>query len=166
MESQNLLGILVSAAKQVNQNGVHVHRPSSHIYQYFTYKFLLSQAEHRSKQLERLGSIDNKVILIYFTDHLDSIVWFWSIVAAGAIPCICPPLVKDLEQRQKNAAHLQELLGNPFVITTGKLASEFPKLNGLRIVTTGKSSSPLRRLQTFITLLRSFLQVEDSASKR
>jgi acyl-CoA synthetase (AMP-forming)/AMP-acid ligase II len=166
MESQNLLGILVSAAKQVNQNGIHVHRPSSNVYQYLTYKFLLSQAERRSKQLERLGSINDKVILMYFTDHLDSIVWFWSIVAAGAIPCICPPLVKDLEQRQKNAAHLQELLGNPFVITTGKLASEFPKRNGLRIVTTGKSSSSLSRIRALITLLRSFLRVGDSASKR
>ena len=155
---QNLLSLLVMAVEHSDVNGIEVHRPrKDERCTFITYKYLLSLAEHRSKQLEKLESIDNRVVLMHFADHFDNIIWFWAIVAAGAVPCLCP-LVKDLGQIRKNITHLQKLLKNPLVITTENLASELPKLNGLRVVNTGKSSNVWARLNVIISLSRYFLR--------
>ena len=138
MSIQNLLSLLERAAQDPSGKGIVVYLNSSKADSLFlTYKSLLGLVEQRSIQLQKMESVDSMVVLMYFTDHLDSIIWFWAIVVAGGIPCICPPLTRDFDQRQRNIAHLQELLGNPPVITSSHLASEFLGLTGLRIVIAG-----------------------------
>jgi hypothetical protein len=140
MPVRNLLDLLGQAAEDPSQNGILVyHSNKEGNSSFLAYKDLLPHINQTSMRLQGLKSIDTKVVLMYFTDHLDSITWFWTIVAAGGIPCICPPLSKDLGQRQKNVRHLQELLGNPAVITTQSLASGFLGLEGLQVLLTGKS---------------------------
>jgi acyl-CoA synthetase (AMP-forming)/AMP-acid ligase II len=135
---QNLLNLLLRAAEHPSGNGLTFHHsnskrnPSS-----ISYKALLELIEQRSMQLQEVESIDTKVVLIYFTDNLDSIIWFWTVVAAGGIPCICPPLAKDLDQRQNYVRYLLDLLERPLVITTWSLSLEFLAVEGLRVVTIG-----------------------------
>ena len=156
---QNLLNILVAAVEHSDVNGIKIYGPSGEERRPFTtYKYLLSYVKHRSKQLEKLESIDNKVVLMYFADHFDNIAWFWAIIAAGGIPCICPPLGRDLDHCQKNVAHLQKLLGNPLVITTEHLASEFPSQSGLRVIKTGKNSNSWGSLNPLVSLSRCLLR--------
>lgn len=137
---RNLFDLFNRAAQDPRGSAVTVYGPD-HVNGFtLTYQSLLTLAEHKSIQLQqKLGRIDTKVVLVYFTDHLDGIVWFWAVVLAGGIPCICPPLARDPEQRLQNVRHLQVRLQNPLVITTKSLASEFPSLERLRVVATSKN---------------------------
>lgn len=141
MSIQNLIGLLRHAGEYSSGRGVTVYSPTiKNGFSSISYQTLLLLARERSIQLQMQENLDNKVVLMHFTEHLDGIVWFWAIVASGGIPCICPPLARDLDQRRKNVKHLQDLLRNPLVITTQFLATEFPSLEGLRVVATGKHS--------------------------
>jgi hypothetical protein len=139
MPGQNLLSLLWHAAEGPSRTGVISYCSESPSSSFFlSYKSLLELAKQRSMQLQNLKSPDNYIILMHLADHLDSIKWFWAIVAAGCIPCICPPLAKDLDQRRKDIAHLQGLLGDTLVITTRSQIPEFLGMKGLRIVAIGK----------------------------
>ena len=56
---------------------------------------------------------------------MDSIRWFWAVIAAGYVPAISPPLTKDVDQRKKYLSHLFGLLRAPLVLTTRSLAPDF-----------------------------------------
>lgn len=136
---QNLFDLLSYAAKDPRGSAITVYNTNSEDGFTLTYQSLLALAENKSIQLQqKFGSINDKVVLVYFTNHLDGIVWFWAVVLAGGRPCICPPLIRDQEQRLHNVRHLQACLENPLIITTESLAPEFPNLENLRVVPIGK----------------------------
>lgn len=139
MAVQNLFELLKQASEGPSDHGISVCKEG--IVSFMTYGDLLVSTKQASMRLQHLKRIDAKVVLMYFTNHLHGIYWFWAIVAAGGIPCICPPLSKDLGQRQKIVRHLQELLENPIVITAPSLAPELLGLEGLQVISTGKSYS-------------------------
>jgi acyl-CoA synthetase (AMP-forming)/AMP-acid ligase II len=85
--------------------------------------------------------IERKVVLLNSVNHLENIVWFWAIIVAGAVPCICPPLPKDREQRKERIAYLRTLLDNPLIVTSKSLESEFDGLNGLQMMSSSKSKN-------------------------
>jgi hypothetical protein len=94
----NLLCLLEQAVKDDSGKGITVYIPNSITSSLFLpYKTVCCLVEQRSTQLQTLSSIDTNVILMYFADHLDGIIWFWAARAAGDIPCICPPLARDLD---------------------------------------------------------------------
>jgi acyl-CoA synthetase (AMP-forming)/AMP-acid ligase II len=141
MAIQNLSELLASAAEDPSGNAVTVYDPNNENGITLTYRSLLALAAHKAIQLQqKLGDVASKVVLIYFHNHLDGIVWFWAVVLTGAIPCICPPLAADPEQRLHYVRHLYSLLETPLVITTRSLALSLPKLQGLRIIITGKNA--------------------------
>ncbi|KAK5988273.1 Microperfuranone synthase [Cladobotryum mycophilum] len=132
----NLLKLLGQAAVDGPDKGITVYHSGSNggSPSFLAYGDLLAATKQRSMQLRQLASTEGKVVLMYFADHLDSITWFWSIVASGAVPCICPPLSKDLERRQESVAHLRQLLEEPLIITSKTLASEFVGLDCPRLL--------------------------------
>lgn len=141
MSVVNLLSLLTRAADLGPGKGILTKNTdgvgSSNL---LTYKELLALAKLRSTQLVRRvgGEIENKVVLLNGVDHLENILWFWAIIIAGAVPCICPPLPKNGEQREERIAYLRALLDDPFVVTEDSLESEFDGVQGLRILSFGK----------------------------
>ncbi|RDW89197.1 hypothetical protein BP6252_01229 [Coleophoma cylindrospora] len=91
-----------------------------------TYKQLLDAAEKRAQYLiSKSHTKSGSVILLHLDNHLDNIIWFWTIVVAGCIPCVSTPFLKDAEHRHKHIHHLQRLLRNPLIVTSTNLISEF-----------------------------------------
>ena len=82
-----------------------------------------------------LNADENPVVLLHVNDHLQGIIWFWAVIAAGGIPCMSTPFSKDGTQRRKQLNALLELLANPLIITTEELASEFADFDNLRLKT-------------------------------
>ncbi|CAF9908685.1 MAG: hypothetical protein ALECFALPRED_004895 [Alectoria fallacina] len=74
-----------------------------------------------------------RIILLHFDLHQDSIRWFWAVVAAGYIPAISPPLTSDIHQRKQHLSHVFNLLGDPVVLTTKALQAEFQCQNLLHL---------------------------------
>jgi acyl-CoA synthetase (AMP-forming)/AMP-acid ligase II len=143
MSVRNLLHLLVQAANNGAGKGVLTNNGNGNDSStLLTYEQLLVLAQLRSRQLLQRVDVDinYQVILLYAADHLESITWFWAITVAGAVPCICPPLPKDEEQRRQRIAHLRTLLGDPLVITNKSLASDFDGVQGLRVSLTSTSN--------------------------
>lgn len=96
------------------------------------------QAQARSNALvlrQRLRLKERRVMLLHFTDHLDNILWFWSVLYAGCIPVMSTPLTENVEQRQKYIDHLQNLLIGPLCITRSALLGHFSGQETLRPIT-------------------------------
>ena len=59
-----------------------------------------------------------KPILTYFEDAKDSIIWFWSLVVAGAVPILLPPLGEDQAATRRCFADISRSLDKPSVLTS------------------------------------------------
>lgn len=145
MAVQNLSDLLSRAAAQhTGQDAaITIYGSDSEKSLELSYRSLQSLSTRRSAQLGRnLGNLNGKIVLMYFQDHLNSLIWFWAIVLAGGVPCICPAQVGAPEYHASFLQHLQTLLENPPMITTKALASQLPKVKDLLVSTTGKEPRP------------------------
>jgi len=101
-----------------------------------SYTTLLNTAYERAIDVIPYLNVDeNPVVLLHVNDHLQGIIWFWAVIAAGGIPCMSTPFSKDGTQRRKQLNALLELLANPLIITTEELASNFADFDNLRLKT-------------------------------
>ncbi|TGO15879.1 hypothetical protein BPAE_0534g00030 [Botrytis paeoniae] len=144
MSIENLLGLLENAARNGagHAKGVLVyHSSEGGDTTFLSYERLLLLAIQLSKHLRRLADVENKVVLMYFADHLESITWFWAITAAGGVPCVCPPLAKDFETRRGVVKHLKGLLNDPLVLASQALSSEFDGLDISHLLVVDKIES-------------------------
>lgn len=64
-------------------------------------------------------------MLLHFGDHLDNIIWFWSVVYANCTPVLSTPFTDNIEQRQKHCQHLYGLLNDPHCITSFTSLGDF-----------------------------------------
>jgi len=140
MLTGNLLDLLSEAAKNGPSKGITAYHSGGggSNTSFLTYENLLAQSKQRSMQIRKLVGVEKKVVLMYFADHLESITWFWAIIYAGAVPCICPRLSQDLERRKESIGHLRQLLEEPLIITSKTLTSEFSGLDCPKILSTGE----------------------------
>lgn len=140
MSAGNLLDLLVQAAQNGPEKGMMVYDSAENESNpsFMTYEALLALAKQMSMNLRQLADVEGKVVLMYFSDHLDNITWFWAIVAAGAVPCICPPLSNDSAIRLDSVTHLRKLLNEPLIITSKALAAEFKGLHYPSVLSTSK----------------------------
>lgn len=74
------------------------------------------------------------IILLHLDSQQDYVVWFWSVIAAGAVPAVSTPLASDAVARDRHLQHLRRLLDFRTVITTSHLQSELAVINGSRLV--------------------------------
>lgn len=82
-----------------------------------SYVELLDICRRRASTLRRQKIFKtNGIILLHFDDHLDNIIWFWSVLLAGCIPGIASPLPNDIEQRRSHLAHLHKLFNDPICL--------------------------------------------------
>ena len=103
-----------------------------------------ARAEHNARLVRQIPGISpGTVVLLHFDRHADNLDWFWTTTAAGYLPALSTPLVKDLDQRMKHLAHLHALFEDPIVLTTKALTpdfSEFPRLRLRTVESLGRSN--------------------------
>lgn len=91
-----------------------------------SYKELHDQAQSNAVLLRQtLNFKKSPIVLLHFGDHLDNIVWFWSVVYADCTPVLSTPFTDNIEQRQKHIQHLHSLLEDPLCITSSKSLGDF-----------------------------------------
>ena len=101
-----------------------------------SYEELLSRARHNSRLICQLdGFKPGSIILLHLEDQSDSVIWFWSVVFAGAVPAMSTPFTNVLDQREKHVRHLQEMLQDPICITRSSLLEQFARPFVLNIKT-------------------------------
>ncbi|KAK0115934.1 hypothetical protein ONS95_012976 [Cadophora gregata] len=137
---QTLLQLLARAAKDVSSQGIIVYSPEGRdryttalgAYENsgnstkITYYELQQNTLQESIVIQGLLQLNSsQIVLLHVDSHLEGIHWFWTIVAAGGIPCLSSPFSKDDKQRTKHIKMLQELLRSPTVLTSYKLISDF-----------------------------------------
>ncbi|KAF2103337.1 acetyl-CoA synthetase-like protein [Rhizodiscina lignyota] len=147
LEVTNLHSILLKAATNQVENGITVYSLGSTEHSNeITYTDLLDMGRQNAKKLLQIEKTNpNKVVLLHFDDHMNSIVWFWSTVIAGFTPAISTPFTQNASQHQNHLHHLEKLLDNPLVITTERFKSCFDAAAGLTIRTVeniSKQSTP------------------------
>lgn len=91
-----------------------------------SYKELRDLAQSNAALLRQtLNLKQGCLVLLHFRDHLDNIVWFWSVVYADCIPVMSTPFTDNIEQRQKHLQHLHSLLKDPVCITSSASLGDF-----------------------------------------
>ena len=134
---ENLQDLLARAASDRLDRGIMAYPlGNTTAYQKLKYTELHRLAQRNSNILNNIqGLTKGSVILLHFYNHLDNIVWFWSILYAGYIPAMSTPFAHNPEHRDKHLLHLREVLDNPVCITTEKLLELFPEQPILRLRT-------------------------------
>ena len=123
---EEIRDLLISAATNVSQGLITYKLGETETGHSTTYADLLSNAERNSQVLRRLkGFAKGSVFLLHFEEHIDNIVWFWSVIYAGGIPAMSTPFSNIPAQREKHIQHLQSLLQDPICITRLNLLDQF-----------------------------------------
>ncbi|KAF2272523.1 putative non-ribosomal peptide synthase-like protein [Westerdykella ornata] len=110
-----------------------------------SYTQLLERAENNATLLKsNLGINNGSIVVLYFNNHEDNIIWLWSVLFSGAIPAMSTPFPALEELRIKHIAHVDKLFNRPIYLTRSDLIKQFPKVEGLDICTvdTLEDSSP------------------------
>ncbi len=187
-DPKNLSELLTHAAKDITSIGITIygsHRseiertPMSNYREYrdcsdtasitsMTYYELHKNTLEESKTVRvLLHKHANKIVLLHVNNHLDSIHWFWTIVRAGGIPCMSSPFSQDTKQRQKHIHTLQQLLGNPTIITSDELLADFDGVDNLLLWTFTEINQSRDQLHNYavqaIPCLSSTTNKEDTA---
>lgn len=91
-----------------------------------SYKELHDLAQSNAVLLSQtLNFKKGRLVLLHFGNHLDNMVWFWSVVYADCTPVMSTPFTDSNEQRQKHIRHLHGLLEDPLCITSSTSLGDF-----------------------------------------
>ena len=83
---------------------------------------------------EKWDVSSGSVILLHFDEHLDSILWFWTVVTLGCVPAMSTPFTQDVEGRTLHIQILHKVLEDPFCLTRERLLhSDFSDNSLLRV---------------------------------
>ncbi|RAH86622.1 acetyl-CoA synthetase-like protein [Aspergillus japonicus CBS 114.51] len=94
-----------------------------------TYRELHRQASANSTKIrQRKRYAPDQIVLLHLgsSNHLDTIIWFWSLIYANCIPAMSTPLPQDQGLRLKHLRHLQTLLQDPVCFTSESRLEDFP----------------------------------------
>lgn len=128
----NLQQLLWRAAADPRDRGLAVYLPgeAKHDARRLTYSELLQLATGYAPVIQKLSNFKPETIfLLHLDNHLDGIVWFWSVVIAGHVPAVSTPLTNDTDQRRKHLLHLKKLFHDPIIVTQSHLVSDFAVLH-------------------------------------
>ncbi|KAK8016967.1 NRPS-like protein biosynthetic cluster [Apiospora rasikravindrae] len=99
-----------------------------------TYSDLLARANANAGFLLRAGiASKGEIVFLHLDSQQDYVLWFWSIIAAGAIPAVSTPLASDPVSRGRHLQHLKRLLGIRTIITSAHLQTELEAISDLRL---------------------------------
>lgn len=104
-----------------------------------SYKELLHLAETNANRLHQQAlSKPGAVVLIHFDNTLDSIIWYWSVLLAGAVPAVTGPgmFSQNPVDRKKHLSHLHSTLNGPLCLTRRSLLGPFHEQTGEKRIDT------------------------------
>jgi acyl-CoA synthetase (AMP-forming)/AMP-acid ligase II/thioesterase domain-containing protein len=135
MPVETLQALLEHAADSQPRNGIIAYPlGNTEFGKTLNYTRLRSQAQFNAQLLSGIpGFSRGSVILVHFNDHLDNIIWFWSVLYAGCVPAMSTPFTHSPAHREKHILHLHKLLCDPLCITNLGLLDEFAGQDVLRV---------------------------------
>jgi acyl-CoA synthetase (AMP-forming)/AMP-acid ligase II len=73
--------------------------------------------------------------VLYFNNHRDNTVWYWSVIAAGAVPAVLSPLSSNEVTLVGELENVGKLFKDAPILTTKQLAKPFRTMASLNTVT-------------------------------
>lgn len=101
----------------------------------------------------------SKPIILYYDNHRDNLVWYWSTIAAGGVPALLSPLSSNANTLELELQNLEQLFDGPTVITADHLAAVFSE-------TPIKTVWPTRKVVGNLNLFIAEISIIDSAIGR
>jgi acyl-CoA synthetase (AMP-forming)/AMP-acid ligase II len=102
-----------------------------------SYLQLLAEARYYSGMIQRQCELDkHRHVILYLDNRRELIVWFWSVLLAGGVPVLCPPLGCDVGHRLQIVKQVCGSLEPLFCITRPELVKVFHGLPELQLYTT------------------------------
>lgn len=96
-----------------------------------SYADLYNHAQKNGAKIRNIPRFQElQPILLYFDTHLDTIIWFWSVLFSGGIPVI---LSHNLNYSLDHLHKLSALLDHPLCITTGSLGNIFDQTLNIHV---------------------------------
>lgn len=95
--------------------------------------------------------VPNQIVALYFDNHRNNIIWFWSVVAAGAVPAVLQPFSNNLKAMGDQITNIDRVLQSPTVITSQNLAPHFKPVPSINTVTIQRIHHNNRLLQKTFT---------------
>ena len=145
---------LLNPASESTAN-IHVYKPGpvreNLSVNQIVYKDFLQASEEEASLICQISGLErDSVVLLHFDNDTQIIEWLWAVIRAGYIPAISTPFSTDPNQRDAHLKLLKGLLGDPLLLTTDALVSQYPEVRrltvhtvkGLQILSENGSSSP------------------------
>lgn len=134
MEITDLRGLLEARANERDARNIIYYPPGNvHSPVETTYTQLLLTAKENAKLLRsRADFKDGSVVLLHIQDQLESVIWFWTVLFARAIPAMSIPLSNNPAHRAAHLEHLSQILKNPLCITSKEDLEHFSVQDAIR----------------------------------
>ncbi|KAF7879793.1 uncharacterized protein EAF02_007963 [Botrytis sinoallii] len=150
--SFHILDLLEDAASNTPDKGLYFYKAGSvSPPQFLSYQGLLANAKFNAEILKKKNIAANgSIVLLHLDSHVDYVEWFWSVIAAGAIPAVSTPLASDLVARERHLLHLENILESPKVLTVERIRGELSSVPTLDVTSIealslyGKSTDEVR----------------------
>ncbi|KAK8159613.1 putative non-ribosomal peptide synthase-like protein [Phyllosticta citrichinensis] len=102
----------------------------------FTYEQLLREALTNAAKLRQADIIpEHRRIVLYFDNHRDNCIWYWSVIAAGGVPALLSPLSNNQTTLIGELENVNKTFSGPTILTTKSLAKYFVSIQGMKTVT-------------------------------
>ncbi|KAF2718227.1 acetyl-CoA synthetase-like protein [Polychaeton citri CBS 116435] len=89
----------------------------------FSYSQLFEQAKENGALLREAGIVQKgQIAITYFDTHIENVLWFWSVIAAGGIGAVLNPLSNEPKTAAGQLENIKTLFGETPLITSAKLA--------------------------------------------
>lgn len=134
---KNVAELLLRAARRFPQAGISVLRTERDEPLFIAYPELLKEAENIAAGLQKRGFLAGSKIALLLERADDFLPAFWGCILGGYVPSALVPNRADRQRWEKHLSHVNSLLDNPVVVTTGALKDEVPgmiveEIDGLR----------------------------------
>ncbi|MFJ7904557.1 AMP-binding protein [Streptomyces sp. NPDC096198] len=125
------VGQLLPAAAQRHPEAelYYFSRDSSAEFRLSSYPELLDQALRVLAGLRHRGLRPQDRVLVRMDDAASFLPVFWACQLGGFVPCPLPPPAGSAEQAVAHHRHVHQLLGEPLLVTSERLAPELPGLS-------------------------------------
>ena len=72
--------------------------------------------------------------MIFFDNHKENVLWFWSIVAAGGVPAVLNPLSNDPKTREGQLDNVKRIFTDLIIVTSQRLAQDLTTVERSKIL--------------------------------
>ncbi|MFF6813404.1 AMP-binding protein [Streptomyces sp. NPDC012403] len=131
---QSITDLLLQAARNHPDSGIrYCLGGADAAFQDQSHPQLLDDARRTLGGLRAQGLRPRDKVVLVLEQPREFLTAFWAAVLGGFIPCPMAPLRGDPERWAAQLTHVDALLEGPLIVTSGSVAAELPRVNGLRV---------------------------------